>query len=69
MGIGDMLGGLGGAGDIMKMLSEKGIDASAIEGLDLGAVTSLLAEKGFDLSMLEGLGLSVEDVIAKLTSK
>jgi len=66
MGLGDMLGGLGGAGDIMAKLSESGIDASAIEGLDADAVTSLLADKGIDLSMLEGLGFSVEDIIAKI---
>ncbi|MEO1239301.1 MAG: hypothetical protein AAFW64_06515 [Pseudomonadota bacterium] len=69
MGLGDMLGGLGGADAILSKLSEAGIDASAIEGLDLEAVTSLLADKGFDLSMLEGMGLSVEDIIAKLTGK
>jgi len=67
MGIGDMLGGLAGGGDIMGMLSEKGIDASAIEGMDVGGVTSFLADKGIDLSMLEGMGLSVEDIMAKLT--
>lgn len=66
MGLGDMLGGLGG-GDIMAKLSEHGIDASAIEGLDADAVKSMLEEKGIDLSMLEGLGLSVEDIMAKIT--
>ena len=58
MGLGDMLGGLGGGADIMSMLSDKGIDASAIEGMDVSAVTSFLADKGIDLSMLEGMGLS-----------
>lgn len=73
MGIGDMIGGLmGGAGDagiegIVSKLAENGINASAIEGMDLSAVTGLLGENGFDLSMLEGLGISVEDIIAKIT--
>ncbi len=67
MGLGDMLGGMAGGGDIMGMLSEKGIDASSIEGLDAEGVTSFLADKGIDLSMLEGLGFSVEDIMAKLT--
>ena len=67
MGLGDMLGGLGGAGDIMSKLSENGIDASAIEGLDAEGVKSMLADKCIDLSMLEGLGLSVEDIMAKIT--
>ena len=70
MGLGDMLGGAaGGLGvdGIMSKISESGIDASAIEGLDVGGVTSLLQDKGIDLSMLEGLGLSVEDIIAKIT--
>lgn len=67
MGLGDMVGGLGGAGDIMSKLSENGIDASAIEGMDTAGVTSLLADKGIDLSMLEGMGLSVDDIIAKIT--
>jgi hypothetical protein len=66
MGLGDMLGGLGG-GDIMAKLSESGIDASAIEGLDVEGVKSMLAEKGIDLSMLEGMGLSIEDIMAKIT--
>jgi len=66
MGLGDMLGGLGGADAILEKVKEAGVDASAIEGLDLGGVTSLLADKGIDLSMLEGLGLSVEDIIAKI---
>jgi len=66
MGLGDMLGGLTGGGDIMGMLSEKGIDASAIEGMNAEGVTSFLADKGIDLSMLEGLGFSVEDIMAKL---
>ncbi len=66
MGLGDMLGGLGG-GDIMSKLSENGIDASAIEGLDAEGVKSLLADKGIDLSMLEGFGFSVEDIMAKIT--
>jgi len=65
MGLGDMLGAAGG-GDIMSMLSEKGIDASAIEGMDTGGVSALLASKGIDLSMLEGMGFSVEDIMAKL---
>lgn len=69
MGLGDMLGGLGGADAIMDKLGAAGIDASALEGLDVGAVTSLLADKGIDLSMLEGMGLSVEDIIAKVTGK
>ncbi len=67
MGLGDMLGGLGGLGDIMGKLSENGIDASAIEGMDTEGVTAMLADKGIDLSMLEGLGLSVDDIIAKIT--
>ncbi len=67
MGLGDMLGGLGGAGDIMGKLSESGIDASAIQGLDAEGVKSLLAEKGIDLSMLEGFGLSIDDIMAKIT--
>lgn len=70
MGLGDMLGkaagALGGGGDIMGMLSEKGIDASMIEGMDADGVKAMLADKGIDLSMLEGLGLSVDDVIAKI---
>jgi hypothetical protein len=61
-----MIGGLAG-GDIMSKLSESGIDASAIEGMNAEGVTSLLADKGIDLSMLEGLGLSVEDIMAKIT--
>ena len=65
MGLGDMLGGLGGGGDVMGMLKEKGVDASAMEGLDADGVTSMLADKGIDLSMLEGLGFSVEDIMAK----
>jgi len=69
MGLGDMLGGLGGVGDIMGKLSENGIDASAIEGLDAEGVKSLLADKGIDLSMLEGLGLSMDDIMAKITGK
>jgi hypothetical protein len=69
MGLGDMLGNLGGAGDMMSKLSESGIDASAIEGLDAEAITALLEEKGIDLSMLEGLGLSMDDIIAKITGK
>jgi hypothetical protein len=75
MGIGDMLGGLmGGAGDagidgIVSKLGEAGVDASMLEGLDLDAVTGLLGENGIDLSMLEGLGISVEDIIAKITGK
>ncbi len=69
MGLGDMLGNLGGAGDIMSKLSENGIDASAIEGLDAEGVKSMLADKGIDLSMLEGLGFSIEDIMAKITGK
>ncbi len=67
MGLGNMLGSLGGAGDIMGKLSESGIDASAIKGLDAEGVKALLAEKGIDLSMLEGFGLSVDDIMAKIT--
>lgn len=52
---------------IVSKLAENGINASAIEGMDLSAVTGLLGENGFDLSMLEGLGISVEDIIAKIT--
>ena len=75
MGIGDMIGGLmGGAADagldgIVSKISEAGIDASMLEGLDLEAVTGLLGENGIDLSMLEGLGISVEDIIAKITGQ
>ncbi|MEJ6388048.1 hypothetical protein [Gymnodinialimonas ulvae] len=75
MGIGDMIGGLmGGAGDagidgILEKLGAAGIDASALQDLDLEAVTSLLGENGIDLSMLEGLGISVEDIIAKVTGQ
>lgn len=65
MGLGDMLGGLGG-GDIMSKLSESGIDASAIEGLDAEGVKAMLADKGIDLSMLEGLGFSLDDIMAKI---
>jgi len=72
MGIGDMLGkaagALGGGDvDVMGMLAEKGVDPSALAGLDVAGVTSMLADKGIDLSMLEGLGISVEDIIAKVT--
>lgn len=73
MGLGDMLGkaagalGEGGADDIMGKLGEMGIEPSALLGLDADGITSMLAEKGIDLSMLEGLGISVDDIIAKLT--
>lgn len=69
MGLGDMLGGaLGGGGDdILGKLGEMGIDPAALMGLDADGITSMLSEKGIDLSMLEGLGISVEDIIAKLT--
>jgi len=71
MGIGDMLGkaagALGGSDMITEKLAEFGIDPSMLEGLDVAGVTGMLEEKGIDLSMLEGLGISVEDIIAKIT--
>lgn len=71
MGIGDMLGGLmGGEGPldgIMDKLGEAGIDLSSLQDLDAEAVTGLLTENGIDLSMLEGLGISVDDIIEKIT--
>lgn len=71
MGIGDLVGkaagALGGGDDIMGKLSEMGVDPSALAGLDAEAAKAMLAEKGVDLSMLEGLGLSVDDIIAKVT--
>jgi hypothetical protein len=71
MGIGDMLGGLmGGDGPLdglMSKLGDAGIDASALQNLDVEGVTSLLADNGIDLSMLEGLGISVDDITAKVT--
>lgn len=66
MGLGDMLGSLGGTDAIMSKLSESGIDASAISGLDGDGIKSLLADKGIDLSMLEGMGLSIDDIKAKI---
>lgn len=71
MGIGDMLGGLmGGDGPldgIMSQLGEAGIDVSSLQDLDVEGITSLLADNGIDLSMLEGLGISVDDIIGKIT--
>ncbi|WP_147125057.1 hypothetical protein [Shimia ponticola] len=70
MGLGNMLGGLLGNAamdQVTAKLGDLGIDASALEGLDIPAVIELVQEKGFDLSMLEELGISVEDVVAKLT--
>ncbi len=71
MGIGDMISGaagaLGGTDDIMGKLSEMGVDPSALAGMDAEGAKAMLAEKGVDLSMLEGMGLSVEDIIAKVT--
>lgn len=71
MGIGDMLGGLmGGASPvdgIMDKLGEAGVDLSSLQDLDVEGVTSLLSDNGIDLSMLEGLGISVDDIIAKVT--
>lgn len=71
MGIGDMIGGLMGGDSpldgIMGKLSDAGIDASALQDLDVEGVTSMLADNGIDLSMLEGLGISVDDIIAKIT--
>ncbi len=70
MGLGDMLGkaagGLaGGDFDFGAKLGELGVDASMLEGLDIGAAKSFIEEKGFDLSMLDSLGLNVEDLLAK----
>lgn len=71
MGIGDMLGkaasALGGGDMITDKLAEFGIDPAMLEGMDVDSVKGLLEEKGLDLSMLEGLGISVEDIIAKVT--
>lgn len=73
MGIGDMISGLmGGGGDagidgIVSKISEAGIDASMLEGLDIESITGMLNDKGIDLSMLEGLGISVEDIVAKIS--
>ncbi|MEM1301528.1 MAG: hypothetical protein AAGH17_03015 [Pseudomonadota bacterium] len=70
MGLGNMLGGmLGNAAmdQVVGKLEDLGIDASVVEGLDIPAVIELVQEKGFDLSLLEELGVSVEDVVAKLT--
>lgn len=71
MAIGDMLGGLMGGGSpldgIMEKISAAGIDVSALQDLDAEGVTSLLADNGIDLSMLEGLGISVDDIIGKIT--
>ncbi len=72
MGIGDMIGGLlggegGGLDGIMEKLGEAGIDPSALGDLDAEGITSLLADNGIGLSMLDGLGISVEDIVAKLT--
>ena len=67
MGLGDMLGGLGGMDAITEKLGAAGIDPSSLAGMDAESVKTLLADKGIDLSMLEGMGLSVEDLIAKVT--
>lgn len=71
MGIGDMLGkaagSLGGMDAITEKLGAAGIDPSALAGMDAEAVKTMLADKGIDLSMLEGMGLSVDDLIAKVT--
>lgn len=70
MGLGNMLGGLLGNAamdQVTAKLGDLGIDASTLEGLDIPAVIELVQEKGFDLSLLEELGISVEDVVAKLT--
>lgn len=71
MGIGDMLGGLMGGDSpldgIMEKVSEAGIDLSALQDMDAEGITSLLADNGIDLSMLEGLGISVEDIIGKIS--
>lgn len=73
MGLGDMigqaLGALGGGEgfDIGEKMSELGVDASMLEGLDLESAKTMLAEKGLDLSMLEGMGLNIEDLLAKFT--
>ncbi|MEM1375333.1 MAG: hypothetical protein AAGF78_13230 [Pseudomonadota bacterium] len=73
MVLGNIVSGLtGGDGPletVLGQLSEAGIDASALEGLDISAVTSLIADKGIDLSILEPLGISVEDIIAKITGQ
>lgn len=73
MAIGDMLGkaagmlgGAGGADDIVAKLTEGGVDLSALTSMDADGITAFLEEKGIDLSMLEGLGLSVEDILAKI---
>lgn len=71
MGLGDMMGkaagALGGGDDIMGKLGELGIDPSALAGLDVESAKTMMAEKGLDLSMLEGMGISVEDILAKVT--
>lgn len=56
----------GGVDAIIAKLEELGIDASAVEGLDLEAVKAMIEDKGFDLSMLDNIGISLEDVVAKL---
>jgi len=72
MGLGDMIGkaagAIGGGGgdfDFASKLSEVGVDASMLEGMDIGAAKSFIEEKGFDLSMLDSLGLNVDDLLAK----
>lgn len=71
MGIGDMVGGLMGGDSpldgIMEKISASGVDLSALGDLDAEGITAMLADNGVDLSMLEGLGISVDDIIAKVT--
>jgi len=72
MVLGNMLGGLLGNAamdQVTGKLEELGIDAAALEGLDIPAVIEMVQERGFDLSLLEELGISVEDVVAKLTGQ
>ncbi len=71
MGLGDMLGKVveaaGGLDEIVAKVQDSDIDIAALASMDLEAVTGALGDLGIDLSMLEGLGISVEDLIAKLT--
>ncbi len=75
MGLGDMVGkaagmlggGDGGGDDLMGKLGEMGINPTELVGLDADGITGMLESKGIDLSMLEGLGISVEDILAKIT--
>lgn len=75
MGLGDLLGGAaeafgaGGIDEIVAKIGDSGIDLAALKDMDLSAVPALLAENGIDLSILESLGISLEDVIAKVTER